>query len=280
MSGTVLENVLVREYLRGLSLECISLPVAQARELREQIAAHLDEALAPDATNAEVQAELARLGSPRSLAAAAAGPVRPAGWRRLRNWLGHVRWWTWVALVLVVAMASTGAAVLVSMNSAAPLMQGSTMGWYFPQDRGLEVDTQAGDTTQLTIPQRYRQEQGFVINIVNDSDWTQTVLGVAQPFFYPFSNRPPQIAVGTDKEVDLGGMDYLVHWTATGSIPPHSIRALRVLWDSNVCWIPGSGPQSIQDIELIVRVGTVTKTEDIHLFDAIALSGNKGAQCP
>ena len=57
MSGTVLENVLVREYLRGLSLECVSLPVAQARELREQIAAHLDEALAPDATNAEVQAE-------------------------------------------------------------------------------------------------------------------------------------------------------------------------------------------------------------------------------
>ena len=280
MSGTVLENVLVREYLRALSLECITLPVAQARELREQIAAHLDEALPPDATNAEVEAELARLGSPRSLAAAAAGPVRPAGWRRLRNWLGHVRWWTWVALGLVVAMAGTGAGVLVSMNSAAPLRQGSTMGWYFPQDRVREVDTQAGDTTQLTIPQRYRQEQGFVINIVNDSDWTQTVLGPAQPFFVPFSNRPVQIAVGGDKNVDLGGMDDHVRWSATGSIPPHSIRALRVLWDSNVCWIPGSGPQSIQDVELIVRVGTVTKTEDIHLFDAMALSGNKGAQCP
>jgi len=280
MSGTVLENVLVREYLRALSLECITLPVAQARELREQIAAHLDEALPPDATNAEVEAELARLGSPRSLAAAAAGPVRPAGWRRLRNWLGHVRWWTWVALGLVVAMAGAGAGVLISMNSAAPLRQGSTMGWYFPQDRVREVDTQAGDTTQLTIPQRYRQEQGFVINIVNDSDWTQTVLGPAQPFFVPFSNRPVQIAVGGDKNVDLGGMDDHVRWSATGSIPPHSIRALRVLWDSNVCWIPGSGPQSIQDVELIVRVGTVTKTEDIHLFDAMALSGNKGAQCP
>jgi hypothetical protein len=278
MSDTVLENVLVREYLRMLSLECITLPVAQARELREQIAAHLDEALAPDATDAEVQAELARLGSPRSLAAAA-GPVRPAGWRRLRNWLGHVRWWVWAALVLVVAMAGTGSGLLISMRTAAPLVQGSMIGWYFPQDRGRSVETQAGDTTQLTIPQRYRQDQGFFINIRNDSDWTQTVLGVAQRFWYPFSNRPPQIAIGTDKEVDLGGMDNLVHWSATGSIPPHSVRALRVIWDSNVCWIPGSGPQSVQDVELTVRVGTVTKTEDIRLFAAMALSGNKGAQC-
>jgi hypothetical protein len=282
MSGTVLEHFLIRDYLGELSAACVTLPAAQARELREQITAHLEEALPPGATDAEVRDELARLGRPRSLAAEAAGP----GWqpvaRRLRNWLGHVRWWVWAALALLVAMASTGAGVLISMNSAAPLMQDSTFGWYFPQDQGHDVETQAGDTTQLTLPQRYRQEQGFFINIVNDSDWTQTVLGASQPFFpfFPFSNRPPQIAIGTDKEVDLGGMDNLVRWTATGSIPPHSVRALRVLWDSNVCWVPGSGPAYIQDIELIVRVGTVTKTEDIRLFDAVALSGNKGSQCP
>ena len=279
MSDTVLENILVREYLRGLSLECISLPVAQARELREQIAVHLDEALAPDAANAEVQAELARLGSPRSVAAAAAGPVRPAGWQLLRNWLGHVRWWTWVAIVLVVAMVGTGAGLLISMRTAAPLTQGPAFGWYFPQDQGREVDTQAGDARQVTIPQRYRQEQGFIINVVNDSDWTQTVLGAAQPFFYPFSNRPVQIAIGADKEVDLGGMDNHVRWSATGSIPPHSIRMLRVLWDSNICWVPRTPPQSIQDVELNVRVGTVTRMEDVRLLDAVALSGNKGAQC-
>ena len=281
MSGTVLENVLVRQYLRELSLECITLPVAQARELRGQIAAHLDEALAPDATNEEVEEELARLGSPWSLATAAVGPVRPAGWRRLRNWLGHVRWWAWVALGLVVTMAGTGAGVVISMRTAAPLTQLSMLGPYFPQDQTRDSFTQAGDTTQLTIPQRYRQEQGFVINIVNDSDWTQTVLGVAQPpEFFSFSNRPVQIAIGTDKEVDLGGMDNLVRWSSTGSIPPHSVGALRVLWDSNICWIPGTPPQYIQDVELIVRVGTDTRTEDIHLFDAVAVAGNKGAQCP
>jgi hypothetical protein len=279
MSDTVLENALVREYLRGLSLECITLPVAQARELREQIAAHLDEALAPDATNAEVEAELARLGSPRSLAAAV-GPGRPAGWwRLLRNWLGHVRWWTWVALALVVAMASTGAGLLVSMRSAGPLIGGGAFGWYFPQDQGRDVETQAGDTLQITIPQRYRQEQGFIINIYNESDWTQTVLG-AGPFpWLPFSNMPAQIAIGSDKEVDLGGMDNLVRWSFPGSIPPHSVRMLRVLWDSNVCQNPNWSPQYIQDVMLTARVGTVTKTEDIHLNFAVALSGNKGSQC-
>jgi hypothetical protein len=119
MSDTVLEHPLVRDYLRALSLECISLPVAQACELREQIAAHLDDALSPDVTDADVQAELTRLGSPRSLAAAA-GPARFGWWRRLRNWLSHVRWWGWALLALVVAMASTGAGFFDSMKSAAP----------------------------------------------------------------------------------------------------------------------------------------------------------------
>jgi hypothetical protein len=35
MSDTVLEHPVVREYLRELNAACVSLPVAQARELRE-----------------------------------------------------------------------------------------------------------------------------------------------------------------------------------------------------------------------------------------------------
>ncbi len=52
MSDTVLEHPLVREYLRELNAACVALPAAQARELREQITAHLDEALPPDPTEA------------------------------------------------------------------------------------------------------------------------------------------------------------------------------------------------------------------------------------
>jgi hypothetical protein len=223
--------------------------------------------------------ELSRLGSARSLAAAAAGPGRRPFTRRLRNLLGHVRWWVWTALALVVAAACTGAGFLISMHTAAPLAQGSFLQWYFPQDQRLDVDKQAGGTTQHTIPQRYRQEQGIFIQVINHSDWTQTVIG-AGPFpWVPFSNMPPQVAVGSDKEVDLGGSDLQVRWSFPGSIPPHSVRELRVLWDSNICWIPRTPPNYIQDIELTVRLGTLTKTEDIHLSDAMALSGNKGAQC-
>ena len=73
MSTTVLEHPLVRDYLRRLNAACIPLPVAQARELRDQIVAHLDEALPPDAGDEEVAAELGRLGAPAALAAEAAG---------------------------------------------------------------------------------------------------------------------------------------------------------------------------------------------------------------
>lgn len=97
MTDRVLTHPLVREYLRELGIACAALPAAQARELREQIEAHLDEALPPDATDADVRAELARLGSPGSLAAASAGP-RPAIARRLLYRLGRVPWWAWAAM--------------------------------------------------------------------------------------------------------------------------------------------------------------------------------------
>jgi hypothetical protein len=88
MSGTVLDHRLVRGYLRELDAVMRGLPAAQARELREQITAHLDDALGPDAGDYEVAATLSRLGSPADLAAEAgaasgsSGP-RPAlsGWR-------------------------------------------------------------------------------------------------------------------------------------------------------------------------------------------------------
>jgi hypothetical protein len=74
MSATVLEHPPVRGYLRRLNAACIPLPVAQARELRDQIAAHLDEALAPDADDDEVAAEPGRARGRRR------GPGRTPAW--------------------------------------------------------------------------------------------------------------------------------------------------------------------------------------------------------
>ena len=116
MSDPVLARPQVKEYLRALDAACASLPVAQAEELHEMIAAHLDETLAPGASIAEVRAELNRLGPPGSLAATAAGPSRfPAPvtlvvLRRLRNQARRVRWRTWVAAAVLVPALGTGTA--------------------------------------------------------------------------------------------------------------------------------------------------------------------------
>ena len=75
MTGTIIDHPLVRDYLRELDVALRVLPAAQARELREQITGHLDEALPPDADDQEIAAALSRLGRP------AASPPRrwPAG---------------------------------------------------------------------------------------------------------------------------------------------------------------------------------------------------------
>jgi len=52
MSGTALEHRLVREYLNQLDVALGGLPSAKARELRSQIAGHLEEAMPPDARRA------------------------------------------------------------------------------------------------------------------------------------------------------------------------------------------------------------------------------------
>ena len=77
MNGTALDHPLIRGYLRDLDAAFAAAPAGQARELREQITAHLQDALPPSAGDREVAAALARLGSPASLAAeASAGRPR------------------------------------------------------------------------------------------------------------------------------------------------------------------------------------------------------------
>jgi hypothetical protein len=90
MSGTALDHRLVRDYLRELDKAMRGLPDTQARELKEQITAHLDDALQPAAGDHEVAATLSRLGSPADLAAEAgaaggsSGPPLALSRRRVR----------------------------------------------------------------------------------------------------------------------------------------------------------------------------------------------------
>lgn len=279
MSDTVLEHFLVRDYLRELSAACVTLPAAQDRELREQITAHLDEALAPDATDAEVQAELTRLGRPRSLAAEAAGP----GWqpvaRRLRNWLGHVRWWVWAALAILIPALGTGAGFLDSMESAAPLLVMGT-GWLYPVDQARAVDTWAAGSRQTTVPVRSGQRQGIQFAVWNNSDWTQVILGT-DPIWYYDEFTDVQVDVESGPHLSQVGEPLrTARYLSPGAIPPHSYRFVRVTWTSNICLV-GPGTETwFGDIPLLVRVGTITRTEDVNLDEQnFALAGPSSGHC-
>ena len=125
MSGTALEHRLVREYLTQLEVALAGLPSAKARELRSQIAGHLEEALSPDASDEDVAAVLHQLGRPADLArdaqAGAAprmGPAVAAAARRGRVRIMRSRLRTKLIVVLIALLLATGATFLSTFLSA------------------------------------------------------------------------------------------------------------------------------------------------------------------
>ena len=242
MSDTVLEQPLVRWYLRELDRASLSLPAAQARELREQIAAHLEEALPPGASAEQVGDELDRLGSARSLVAEAAGPAPRRLATRARIRLGHVRWWAWAVIAVLVLALGTAAALLISMNSAPG------------------------------------QRQGIVVDLVNESDWTQQIVAIGPQWTFGSPPGTAQVSVEGGPGLNQVGVtaagspsgDY----TSPGFIPPHSVRRVHVSWTSSECFGAGSGIV-IDDITLQVRVGVITRSENIPLQRAFELTGPK-----
>jgi len=111
MSGTALDHRLVRDYLRELDKAMRGLPDSLARELKEQITAHLDDALQPGAGDHEVAATLSRLGSPADLAAEAGAASSSSG-PQLALSRRRVRW----RLAAIVAVPAVIAAVLGALQ--------------------------------------------------------------------------------------------------------------------------------------------------------------------
>jgi hypothetical protein len=278
MSDTVLERPLVRDYLRRLDAACAALPIAQARELRELITAHLDEALPPDASVAEISAELTQLGTPRSIADAAAGPARVSLPRRLGNRARRVRWWVWAVVTVLVAALAAGTGFLVSINTAAPLVASGAIGWLYPADQARAVETSAGDVTQTAVPYRFGQRQGILVDLANDSDWTQQIVGAGPR--WGFGSLPGEIQVSVQSGPHLNEVGMAVsgtsYYASPGVIPPHSVRRVQLSWTSDECMGAGGGI-GIDSITLLVRVGIVTRTEDIPLEMAFELTGPKHA---
>lgn len=293
MSGTALGHRLVRDYLIRLDLALSGLPSKKARELRSQIAGHLEEAMPPDASDEDVAAVLHQLGRPADLAreaqAGAAPGVGPAiaaaarrGWVRIIR--SRLR--TKLIVVLVAVLLATGATFLRTFLSAPLPSDAGQFAWWYLQDH--PVDTTADGAQQTTVRIRSGQRQGFVIGIFNTSNFTETIIGRPtgpnEPWDSPNGGFGlPRIEVSApDRALDHGGFLRNVAFKSLPvSIPPHQYRLLRITWISAICMLGGTktsnmlndGYSAIDTIYLQVRVGWFTRTDVIALDEAVALAG-------
>lgn len=290
MRRTALDHELVRVYIGELDAALRGMPAGQARELKEQITAHLDDALPPDADDEQVTAVLHRLGSPAEfnaeLAQAAAGPRAALGMTRawLRGKLARVRRRTWYLVGVIVVLAGVLTGYLVYYLAPADLFYDGAAGWWYRQDWTRQVDTTANGATQTTVPIRSGQRQGYFVAIYNPSDVTETIVGPAYGENVPSSGPGSgagvvQLAVSVpNRNIDRGGSSRSVRFTLPGAIPPHHIRLVRVLWISNICLTKGAA-SIIDTLSLRVRIGWFTRTETIPLYQGWAVAGPSHGPC-
>ncbi len=267
-----LEHPLVADYLRELDAALAGLPAAVAAELSEQIRAHLLEALPPDADEDAVTAVLAALGPASLVAAAAAAPASGGGERRRDPPLSRMVTWA-RRLPVKVRLAVAAIAIAIGLPSGALILWQAqtdlefwtTSAWWSRVDGAHEVQTEAAGASQYTVPIRPGKVQGFVITVYHPSDMTQVIVGGGHPIS-PGAPVSPQIGVSATGTMHQEGEPHWVRYRIGGPIPPHSYRWVRVLWRSAHCYIEGAGSgQGTTDLLLRVRVGWITRTEDIQL---------------
>jgi hypothetical protein len=293
MSGTALGHRLVRDYLTQLDVALGGLPLAKARELRNQIAAHLEEALPPDASDEQVAAELHQLRRPadRAREAGAASGVGAAvaaatrrGWVRIIKSRPRTK-----LIVALLALVLATAATFLSLFLSAPLPDNAgQFAWWYPQDSRHQVDSVADGAQQTTVRIRSGQWQGFAIGIYNTSDLTETIIGppTGDNVAWDSPNggpTQPWIEVSApDRAIANGGFIRSVAFDSLPvSIPPHQYRLLRITWITDLCILGGTkssnmlndGYTAIDSIYLRVRVGWFTRTDVIPLDQAVALAG-------
>jgi hypothetical protein len=270
MSGTALEHPLVRDYLRELDRALAVLPPAQAGELREQITAHLDDALAPGSDDAQIAAVLARLGRPADLAAEAAGPMAAPARRRPR-----LPWWLWAHIVVALTAAAVIIGYLVVVSSAPALEARGPSSWWVPRDVAAATFAEADGVRQTSVPARNGHLQGFAVTLYNPSDLTETILGQWQGSSAPGNFQRSLITIATTgSKGDFRALRY----TRPASIPPHQSRWVRLLWITNAC-IERGGWQGNNQLRLHVRVGWLDRVEVVTLRQTWAVSGPSQGSC-
>ncbi len=274
MSETALAHRLVAGYLRQFDAAASVLPVPRARELREQVVAHVEEAVGPDASDEEIAAVLRGLGPARLLVAEAVAASGKRPWPSRVGWKG----WTVIgALLLVVAALSWYYIKINSMNSVRPLFVEGQSGWWYPPDYNRQVTTQADLATQTTVPIRPGQRQGFFIQVFNFTGMTQTVIGSNLEGFGPNGGTSARVRLSTSDPQRHGNEPHALTYALPVSIPPGQSRYLRITWISRGC-LSKLNIAGMDSVELRVKVGWTTRTEYIQFNEGFFLG--HGGYCP
>jgi len=286
---SALKHPLVARYLRELDVALDRLPPDTAAELAEQIRAHLEEALPPDTDDQTVATVLAALG-PASMVAEAAGPDASTGRsaipreplrRRIAKSARKVPITGWLVIAALCIAIGLPSGTVIYWRAQSTLQFDGVSTWWGRAPH--EVDSQAAGAMQETVQIVPGQIQGFAITVYNPSDMTQVIIGSADNIS-PGAPVPPQIAVSTTGTLRQSGEPHWVRYRVGGPIPPHSYRWVRVLWRSYYCYLNGVGSsQGTSDLLLHVRVGLITRTEDVQLPEEFAVgvfaSGPHPASC-
>jgi hypothetical protein len=223
------DHPLVRSDLRDLHVALRPLSPDRARELGEQIRAHLEETIPPDADAQAVTDTLCRLGTPGQLAAQAralAPPRTPA--QRVRSVLARLGWRGWAPVVIILAATAYVLVMLDAALNAAPLEGPGGLVWWYRQDRAHAVDASADGASQTMVPIRSGQRQGFAFTVTNPSPFTQTILGPAAHAGSP-NGQFFQIGVATTDPWHGGGSPDRLRYTLPGVIAPHQTRWVRMM---------------------------------------------------
>lgn len=275
---TIFTHPAVETYLAELDQELAVLDAGSAADLRDQVRAHIEDALAPGATDADVAATLRRLGPPHELVAAddaGSEPRRVVVYTRpsLSGWLGQRsrKWWTAFAGIVVLVAAIT-TAVVIETNIAPVQGQCLPCGFRYAADRNHSRMSTADNIDEDTAPVRFRQDQAILFAISNPSDYPQRILG----------GRPDlDTATPTYLQIGTVGLDRIHAPFSQGphnfardvSIPPHGLRLVVLHWIQNFCPQPGAGT-TIDSYSVRVRTLGVTRTENIRLGMAFSVVGS------
>ncbi|HEY2552347.1 MAG TPA: hypothetical protein VGI64_17405 [Streptosporangiaceae bacterium] len=284
MSGTALDHPLVQDYIRRLENALLRLPAKQAVELREQLTAHLDDALHSDVSDEEVSAVLSRLGRPEELVSEAGPgprsverPILPGPRAWLRG-LARLRWRGWSIIVASLAALAAIIGYTIVPLAGVPLTAGSgDYSWWYAQDRLHSRDTYpifGEDTTEVRV--RSGQRQGLFLPIYNPSNLTVEVLGPGPEFITP-GGLEGQVALATTNPLTIGSQVQGLRYQLPVIIPPHQTRILRELWTSTVCISPGAATAA-DSVSLRVRVGWIIRDENVPFHQGFALKGPSTGQ--